>query len=104
MKPYSDGHIDENRWGRSTRRCPDCLSSSYFTASVGTISIYAFTVPGAPSPGATPCHGCAWNNEISCGIFVLMSDTLQEALTKPLRRERRYEFSPAFQLRDQVVT
>src|SRR5205823_4734769 len=41
------------------RRCPLPLSSSYFTESVGTISMKACTTP-AGSPGETPCQGRAW--------------------------------------------
>src|SRR6185369_9477945 len=44
--PYSVGDIDEKRCGRSTRRWPDHLSSSYLTASGGTISMYALTSSG----------------------------------------------------------
>ena len=38
-KPYSAGQSAENFCGRSTRRWPESLSTSYFTVSVGTISM-----------------------------------------------------------------
>ncbi len=38
MKPYRLGQTLENFCGRSTLRCPVTLSTSYLTASEGTIS------------------------------------------------------------------
>src|SRR5687768_4341774 len=45
------------------RRMPDTLSISYFTVSVGTISMYVVTTRGASLPMVTPCQGCDRNRK-----------------------------------------
>jgi hypothetical protein len=55
--PYNAGGCDDVRCGRSTRRYPLALSTSYFMRSNGVISMNAFTTRGAPSPKDNPCQG-----------------------------------------------
>src|SRR5712675_2461451 len=76
------------------RRCPLSLSSSYFTVSVGSISMYASISP-AGSPGATPCQGCAWN--ISRSSFSRLSLTGCCGTTAPLRGKQGPAMASTFE-------
>src|SRR5687768_10734495 len=56
---------------RSRRKRPLGLSISYFTLEPCGISMMAFTVRGAASPGGTPCQG--WETVI---IFIVLKESM----------------------------
>src|SRR5688572_23804846 len=56
-KPYKVGCCAEKRCGRSTRRYPEILSTSYFIRSNGVISMKALSTCGGSGPTSRPCQG-----------------------------------------------
>src|SRR5438874_3727178 len=71
------------------RRWPLPLSSSYFTESVGTISMKACTTP-AGSPGETPCQGCAWNMTLISFCISSFTVSLRSPWTRKVAPSARF--------------
>src|SRR4029434_4841624 len=93
INPYSVGQTLENFCGRSTFKMPVALSSSYFTVSLGTTSIYVVMTTGAFGPIVTPCQGCALNNSpMRCSMGFLTASCMLVASLSPSLQQHPYSY------------